>query len=60
MEPITLCGVVIVGFGLWVECEPIFLKAARIISKNSIVTTITSSTTGQKPVYVKYMTGTGS
>ena len=59
MEPITLCGAVIVGFGLWVEFESIIMKAVRIISKNSLVTTITS-TTGQKPVYVKYLTGTGA
>lgn len=60
MEPITLCGAVIVAFGLWVEFEPILMKVARAISNNSVITTISSTRTAQRPLYVKYMTGIGS
>lgn len=60
MEPITLCGAVIVAVGLWVEFESIIMKAARAITSSSIIKTITSATTVEKPLYVKYMTGTGN
>ena len=32
MEPITLCGAVILAVGLWVEFESIIMKVARAIS----------------------------
>jgi len=60
MEPITLCGVVILAAGLWVEFEPIIMKVAKAISNSTIMASITSSSTEQKPLYVKYLTGTGS
>jgi len=60
MEPITLCGAVILAVGLWVEFEPIIMKVARAISNSTIMASITSSSTEQKPLYVKYLTGTGS
>ena len=60
MEPITLCGAVIVLVGLWVEFESIIMKVARAISNCSIMTAIASSPIEQKPLYVKYMTGSGS
>ncbi|MEI7815810.1 MAG: hypothetical protein WCI45_01345 [Desulfuromonadales bacterium] len=56
MEPITLCGAVIVAFGLWVELEPLFMKVARAISNSTIMTAISPATTVQKPLYVKYLT----
>jgi hypothetical protein len=59
MEPITLCGVVILAVGLWEEFESIILKAARAISNCSIMTSIRSSPTEQRALYVKYMTDTG-
>jgi hypothetical protein len=31
MEPITLCGLVIVAFGLWIEFEPIVRLAEKAI-----------------------------
>jgi len=31
MEPITLCGAVILVFGLWVEFEPVLVTAGRNI-----------------------------
>jgi len=58
MEPITLCGAVIVVIGLWVEFESIIIKVARAISRNNFMTAIMQSSTEQKSVYVKYMTGT--
>jgi hypothetical protein len=54
MEPITLCGAVILAVGLWVEFESIIMKAARAISSSSIMTALMSSPTEQKPLYVKY------
>jgi len=59
MEPITLLGVVIAVFGLWVEFEPMVVKVARAITC-SIDTALTSSTPVQKPVYVKYLSGIGT
>ncbi|MDD2900388.1 MAG: hypothetical protein PHI31_16960 [Desulfuromonadaceae bacterium] len=60
MEPITLCGAVIVAFGMWVEFEATIMKVARAIFCNKVMSTITSPTTVQKPLYVKYLPGTGS
>lgn len=60
MEPITLCGAVILAVGLWVEFESILRRVARAISNSNIITAITSSPAEQRPLYVKYMTGTGS
>lgn len=60
MEPITLCGAVILAVGLWVEFEPIIMKVTKVISNSTIMASITSSSTEQKPLYVKYLTGTGS
>jgi len=59
MEPITLCGAVILAVGLWVEFELTIKKAARAFSNSTIMTTIMSSPTVQKPLYVKYMTDSG-
>ncbi len=60
MEPITLCGAVILAVGLWVEFEQIIMKVVKTISNNSVVTAVTSSPPVQRPLYVKYMTGIGS
>jgi uncharacterized membrane protein len=65
MEPITLCGAVIVVFGLWVELEAIIMKGARAIS-GGIMTALLSSMKEQRPVvsispggYRDYRTGSG-
>ena len=60
MEPITLCGAVILAVGLWVEFESIIMKVARAISNSYIMTAISSSPTKHTPLYVKYMTGIGT
>lgn len=57
MEPITLCGAIIVAFGLWVEFEPVIMRVARAISTYSSVKTMTSSITEKQPLYVKYIAG---
>lgn len=64
MEPITLCGAVIVVFGLWVEFEAIIMKGARAISGSTIMTALLSSLKEQRPVvtitpggYRTYRTG---
>lgn len=49
MEPITLCGAVIVVFGLWVEFEAIIMKGARAIS-GCIMMALLSSIKEQRPV----------
>ena len=43
MEPITLCGVVIVAFGLWVEFEAVIMRWARAVCGSSLVTALLSS-----------------
>ena len=60
MEPITLCGAIIVAFGLWVEFESIIMKVARAISNSNLMSALKSSPIEQKPLYVKYMTGIGT
>ncbi len=59
MEPITLCGAVILAVGLWVEFESIIMRVARAISRSTIMTAMVSSPTEQRPLYVKYMTDIG-
>ncbi len=60
MEPITLCGVIILAFGLWVEFEPIIMKAAKAISCSTGMTVLAPPRPVQKPLYVKYLTGIGT
>ena len=55
MEPITLCGLVIVMFGLWVEFEPAVRTVVKMICKNKLVTEVVSNSTAQGPVYVSKM-----
>lgn len=52
MEPITLCGLVIVIFGLWVEFEPAVIAVVRKICKSRFFTESISNSTVQKPAYV--------
>jgi hypothetical protein len=66
MEPITLCGAVIVVFGLWVEFEAVIMRGARAISGSTIMTAILPSMKEQRPVaYISpggcrsYRTGSG-
>lgn len=42
MEPITLCGAVIVAVSLWEELEPLVIKVARTIYKSATMTTLMS------------------
>ncbi len=52
MEPITLCGVVIVAFGFWVELEAPLKALARVIRKCTFFKGgATLVTAGQRPVY---------
>ena len=55
MEPITLCGLVIVMFGLWVEFEADFKTVGRVIHKFKLFTGAVSNSEAQKPVYVRRM-----
>ncbi len=48
MEPITLCGAVIVAIGLWVECESIVVTVAVTISKSTVMTALLSSSKEQR------------
>ncbi len=53
MEPITLCGLVIVMFGLWVEFEHAVKAVVRVICRSKLFTEALSSSPVHKPVYVK-------
>jgi len=55
MEPITLCGAVIVMFGLWVEFEPTLLAIAKVICKCKFFKEATLQSSVRKPVYVNRM-----
>jgi hypothetical protein len=53
MEPITLCGAVIVLFGLWVEFEPRVVAVVRWISEIKFFAEIFPQSTARRPVYVR-------
>jgi len=55
MEPITLCGLVIVMFGLWVEFEPATRAIIKMISKINFIAEFVSNSTVRKPVSVSRM-----
>jgi hypothetical protein len=55
MEPITLCGAVIVMFGLWVELEPVLRAVTGTIRKSKLFAEIISRSTVQRPVSVRRM-----
>lgn len=55
MEPITLCGAVVIAFGLWVELEPKLRTVARVIRKCRLFTGINSQSTAQRPVNLRRM-----
>lgn len=55
MEPITLCGAVIVVFGLWVELEPVVKAVVRVVCKSKLFTAMISQSPVQSPVYVRRM-----
>ena len=50
MEPITLCGAVIVAFGLWIEFESIVRILVRAVCKSKILVGIMSLVSEQRPV----------
>jgi hypothetical protein len=55
MEPITLCGLVIVACGLWVEFEPAVMAVVKKVSKSKFFTDVVSTRVVQRPVYVRRM-----
>jgi hypothetical protein len=55
MEPITLCGAVIVMFGLWVEFEPAVKAIIRVVCRTRLVAEMMSHSTVQRPAYVRRM-----
>lgn len=55
MEPITLCGLVIVMFGLWVEFEPVVKTVVKKIRKIMVYSEFFSKSADQKSVYVSKM-----
>lgn len=55
MEPITLCGAVILVFGLWVEFEPKMRAVVRTICNSKFYNEVISQSTVRKPVYVRRM-----
>ena len=55
MEPITLCGAVILLFGLWVEFEPRVKAVEKWICNSRFFKEIISQTTVQRPYYVRRM-----
>lgn len=55
MEPIALCGLVIVAFGLWVEFEPAVVAVVKMIYKSKFITAVVLDSTAQVPAYVRKM-----
>lgn len=50
MEPITLCGLVIVAFGLWIELESKAKTLARAVCNSNVLQRMTAIVTvEQKP-----------
>lgn len=55
MEPIILCGLVIVLFGLWVEFEPAVKAVIKAINTCTVFADFVSHSRVQKPVYASRM-----
>lgn len=55
MEPITLCGLVIVVFGLWVEFEPAVRTVVKMIRTSRLFKGLHAHSAVQNPVYVSRM-----
>lgn len=55
MEPITLCGLVSVMFGLWVEFEPAVKAVVKAICRSTFFTEVIPHSPVQKPVNVNRM-----
>jgi len=55
MEPITLCGLIIVMIGLWVELESVVMAVVRVICKSKLFAEFNSHSTVQRPVCVRRM-----
>jgi hypothetical protein len=55
MEPITLCGAIILAFGLWVEFEPKLRVVLRVICNSKFFKEVISKSTVQRPAYVRRM-----
>ena len=55
MEPITLCGLVIVMFGLWVEFEPTIMAAVKAFKNSRMCKEMFSQSSVQRPKYVEKM-----
>lgn len=55
MEPITLCGLIIVLFGLWVEFEPRIMAVVNWIRRSRLFTCLTSQSPVQPTAYVRRM-----
>lgn len=56
MEPITLCGAVIVAFGIWVEFEAVFSKVARAVT-SGVMSALTPSEKMHRSV--RYVSSSG-
>jgi len=53
MEPITLCGIVIMAFGLWIECESLVKRFARTFCRSNLLKGIIAMATAErKPIFV--------
>ena len=53
MEPITLCGIAIVAFGLWIECGLLVKRfACSFCRSNLLKGMIAMATAERKPVFV--------
>ena len=55
MEPITLCGLVIVLFGAWIELEPVMKAVVKMICKSRFLSVYVAHQKSQKQVYVRRM-----
>lgn len=55
MEPITLCGLIIVLFGLWVEFEPGIMAVVNRIRRSRFFACLTLQSPVQATAYVRRM-----
>ena len=52
MEPITLCGIVIVAFCFWIECESLVKRFAHSFCRSNLMNGIIGMVTAeQKPIF---------
>lgn len=59
MEPITICGAIILVFGIRLEFKGLLHQIRRASFSSNTESGVVRSRLGNRPMYVKYLDGSG-